>query len=616
MHTTANQNFEKPMRQLDRQDQNTGKGNEGRLNNEGSGKIERSKKNKTAMTKPSGTQGNRKRSLSKSTKRTAAETDGQSPNKSTAVVDKDDLPARLNAVVSLDQAEEGIGEFEDAWEDEFEDEIGSEGHSVHFNPDDEEDENEDEDIIPGDGKELGQDEDDEQDGMAKDRSRSASPQAYLPHLHGNKLAEDEELVADPTAYKMLHSLSLTWPALSFDVLRDDLGEQRSRMPHSACIVAGTQAEMSGDVDQDEIMIMKWEGLSRMRKDPTLEDEDEEEDEEEDEDEVEEEPTLSFRTIPHKGSVNRVKAQSLPTPLSLRPPRPPDNYFAATFSGTGKVHIFDIAPQLYALQCPADAADQPMSKKPFHTINSHGRAEGFALSWGPANTNQTGGASLRLLTGDVHSKIFLTTSTKAGFTTNATPYTSHTSSVEDLQWSPSEPTVFASCSADQSLRIWDIRVKERKNVLGVSKAHPADVNVLSWNQSTSYLIVSGGDEGGLKVWDLRNLQSKNKQENRPVADFQYHKSAITSVEWNALEDSCFAASSADDQVTLWDLSVEVDAEEKKTMAKDNAQQPFPDQLLFSHQGQKEIKEVHWHPQIPGCVISTALDGLNVFKTISI
>jgi hypothetical protein len=68
------------------------------------------------------------------------------------------------------------------------------------------------------------------------------------------------------------------------------------------------------------------------------------------------------------------------------------------------------------------------------------------------------------------------------------------------------------------------------------------------------------------------------------------------------------------VTLWDLSVEVDAEEKKTMAKDNAQQPFPDQLLFSHQGQKEIKEIHWHPQIPGCVISTALDGLNVYVSL--
>lgn len=568
------------------------------------------------MTKKEGSKKNRKRSLSKATK--PEETVKDTPTnhelnpKSAALIDKDDLPARLNSVINLDQAEEGIGEFEDAWEDEFEDEHGSDGNSVHLNHDgDSDDDDDDDDIIPGDGKELS-DEDESKDG----ESRAVSPQPYLPHIHGKELGQDEELVADPTAYKMLHTLALTWPALSFDVLRDDLGEQRSRMPHSACIVAGTQAEVSGDVDQDEIMIMKWEGLSRMRKDPTLDETDEEEDEDEDEDEddVDEEPTLSFRTIPHKGSANRIKVQSLPNPLSARPPRPPENYFVASCSGTGKVHIFDLAPQLFALQSPSEAADLMMPKKPFHTINNHGRAEGFALSWGPSDTNQSS-SSLRLLTGDIHSKIFLTTSTQASFSTNVNPYTSHTSSVEDLQWSPSEPTVFASCSADQSLRIWDIRVKERRNVLGVQNAHPADVNVLSWNQSTSYLIVTGGDEGGIKVWDLRNLQANNKQGNEPVANFTYHKSAITSIEWNPIDDSCFVASSADDQVTLWDLSVEVDYEEKKAMAKEY-DDLIPDQLLFSHQGQKEIKEVHWYPQIPGCVISTALDGLNVFKTISI
>jgi len=165
-----------------------------------------------------------------------------------------------------------------------------------------------------------------------------------------------------------------------------------------------------------------------------------------------------------------------------------------------VHIWDVRPLMESLDVPGYSFDRSRTNTPVYTINSHGQAEGFAMDWAAS-----GSSSLRLLTGDIHSKIYLTTSTPSGFNALSQPFTSHTSSVEDIQWSPSEPTVFASCSADCSIQIWDVRTKGRKSVAGIVAAHESDVNVISWNRQTSYLLVSGGDEGGIKTWDLRNVK---------------------------------------------------------------------------------------------------------------
>ena len=81
----------------------------------------------------------------------------------------------------------------------------------------------------------------------------------------------------------------------------------------------------------------------------------------------------------------------------------------------------------------------------------------------------------------------------------------------------------------------------------------------------------------------------------------------------------SAAAADNTLTVWDLSLERDTEAEAAMAASTEQADAPDdlppQLLFVHQGQTNIKEVRWHPQCVGLMLSTAADGINAFKPIT-
>ena len=56
----------------------------------------------------------------------------------------------------------------------------------------------------------------------------------------------------------------------------------------------------------------------------------------------------------------------------------------------------------------------------------------------------------------------------------------------MQWSPTEADVFASCSVDGTLRIWDTRRREGSAIS--IKAHSTDINVISWNRYTLFLVI--------------------------------------------------------------------------------------------------------------------------------
>lgn len=417
----------------------------------------------------------------------------------------------------------------------------------------------------------------------EDSEEDPAVEVYLP---GRNLEEGEQLEVDNSAYDMLHTMTIDWPCLSFDIIPDPLGENRTKYPMTSYIVAGTQADVSS---KNSVMIMK---LSQLCK--TKHDDDAAPEEESDDEDVDGDPILEHRSLPHLGGVNRIRVHA---------PQP-DITLASTWSDTGKVYIYDLQPHLNAIDNPGHAA--PTSKQPIHVVETHGQHEGFAMDWSTLHPG-------KLLTGDIAKRIYLTTVTNTGVVPDRLPFTGHQSSVEDLQWSPSEKNVFASCSADGTVRIWDIRNK-KKPALGIN-AHQADVNVISWNKPVNYLLASGSDDGSFAVWDLRTFSSNNSP--APVAAFKWHTAPITSIEWHPTEESVLGVAGADDQISLWDLSVEPDSEDPahSTLTKTNGTE-VPPQLLFVHQGQSDIKELHWHRQIPGCVISTSFSGFNIFKTISI
>ena len=80
---------------------------------------------------------------------------------------------------------------------------------------------------------------------------------------------------------------------------------------------------------------------------------------------------------------------------------------------------------------------------------------------------------------------------------------HSDSIEDIQWSPTQDQVLATCSVDQTVKLWDLRATQLKPQMSF-EAHDCDVNVISWNPTSKFLLASGDDKGEFRIWDLRRL----------------------------------------------------------------------------------------------------------------
>lgn len=431
-----------------------------------------------------------------------------------------------------------------------------------------------------------------------------------------KINDDEKLEYDNEAYEMLHRAMPEWPCMSVDFLlpenfsgspnnfysadKSRFNLSKDAFPYTAYMVAGSQTTGPNGF----VYAMKWFNMHK-----TKYDDDPDKAADSDEEEASD-PYMKFEKAQINGNVNKLHTMR-------------NSHICAIWSDSPSIEIVDMKSVIEDLEASAQVTKDELENKNTNsnisiknkkrklnakniTLKSFKRTnEGYALQWHHAlpGVLAAGGQDKKIeiyLPSDENCSDWYLNSNNANNSTGILK--GHKASVEGLAWSPSQNFVLASCSVDKSIRFWDLRADKQNPPIVIDSAHESDINCISWNSHCDFMVASGSDDNSFKVWDIRYVS------NGPISHIKWHKAPITSIAWDPCDESQIAVSSEDNRLSVWDFSVEPD----DNQLFDAHNQEIPQQLIFLHQGQENIKELKFHPLFKNFIVSTAENGINVFK----
>lgn len=410
-----------------------------------------------------------------------------------------------------------------------------------------------------------------------------------------QIGKSQYLDFDNSAYNMLHRASTEWPCLSCDFLSGDLMplsgystvtptcRKDYKYPIEIYGISGSQASLPS---KNKIYVMRMANLcsTKYDDDPEMQAAMEEDDYEEFN---EGNPIILHRSIPIKGGINRIRSmQGYP--------------IIAAWSETRQVKIFDIGrvvEDLKNVNYKNKIERKPKTFEMGTTSSFKFKTEGYALEWSPLEigvlaAGNCGGEMQIYQPADENC---------SGFKQRGALYNFHEDSIEDVQFCPNDVNGVATCGCDGKVIFTDLRQSPSSGPRLVLDVAECDVNVISWNKTRDNLIATGADDGSFKVYDLKYPGKE------PISYIDWHEDQITSIQWQPDDEWTLAVASADNRLSIWDFSVE---ENNMGMQRDDDQ--VPEQIIFLHQGQDDIKELRWSPYVNNTIMTTALNGFNLFQ----
>ncbi|KAF5731316.1 WD40 protein [Tripterygium wilfordii] len=121
---------------------------------------------------------------------------------------------------------------------------------------------------------------------------------------------------------------------------------------------------------------------------------------------------------------------------------------------------------------------------------------------------------------------------------------HDKEVYDIAWG--DARVFASVSADGSVRIFDLRDKEHSTIVYESPQPDTPLLRLAWNkQDLRYMATILMDSNKVVILDIRSP-------TMPVAELERHRACVNAIAWAPQSCSHICSVGDDAQALIWEL----------------------------------------------------------------